>query len=348
MGTSNWSNVHFRFRGTASGLVVLLFSRKSNSTVIRQAFFGNLYHRVDILILSKTVHTIELSEALGYFMRHFLRQSILTALFAGGLLLTSLGNQSFAQQKTLNRGFSIKADISATGEERAAQKSLWVLDATFKPMRMARMDLTNPKTGEKEKTLVWYIVYKCVLRPIERPSDKDEFTPENAEVPPPGPALFVPEITLITNDNGQQKIYPNQILPEAEAIINQRERGQFKNAVDIIGELPAETPLDAKAETAIYGVCIWTGVDPGTDYFTLLFSGLSNGYKIVDGPDGKKLVLRKVLVQQYWRPGDEFGQQEQEFRAKGNPYWVYLPDDPQMAAQMKKELKIDESAKATP
>ena len=280
-------------------------------------------------------------------MHHLLKQSALTA-FICSCFLYFPGNQIFAQKQSLNRGFSIKADISATGEERAAQKSLWVLDAIFKPMRMARMDLTNPKTGKKEKTLVWYIVYKCILRPIERPDDKNEFTPENATVPPLGPSLFIPEITLITNDNGQQKIYPNQILPEAEAIINQRERGQFKNAVDIIGELPAETPADSKKENAIYGVCVWTGVDPNTDYFTLLFSGLSNGYKNVPGSDGKPITLRKVLVQQYWRPGDEFGQQEQEFRPKGNPYWVYLPDDPQMAAKMKKELKLEDSAPAKP
>ena len=280
-------------------------------------------------------------------MRHSLKQFPLIA-FTCSCILYSAGNPILAQNQSLNRGFSIKADITATGEERAAQKSLWVLDAIFKPMRMVRLDLTNPKTGKKEKTLVWYIVYKCILRPIERPDDKNEFTPENAEVPPPGPPLFVPEITLITNDNGQQKIYPNQILPEAEALINQRERGQFKNAVDIIGELPVETPLDSKEEKAIYGVCVWTGVDPNTDYFTLLFSGLSNGYKNIEGPEGKPITLRKVLVQQYWRPGDEFGQQEQEFRPKGIPYWVYLPDDPEMAAKMKKELQIEEPAETKP
>ncbi|QDU11139.1 hypothetical protein [Gimesia aquarii] len=273
-------------------------------------------------------------------MRYSRNQSALIFLICGCLHLSWTDNQAVAQN--LTRGFTIKADIAATGEERAAQKSLWVLDATFKPMRMVRMDLTNPKTGKKEKTLVWYIVYKCVLRPIERRDDIDEFTPENEKVPPPGPALFVPEVTLITNDNGQQKIYPNQILPEAEKIINQRERRQFKNAVDIIGELPAETPKNAKDENAIYGVCVWTGIDPNTDYFTLLFSGLSNGYKNVEGPDGKTIALRKVLVQQYWRPGDEFGQQEQEFRPKGNPYWVYLPDDPKTAATMKKVLNLED------
>ncbi|QDT26577.1 hypothetical protein Enr10x_18810 [Gimesia panareensis] len=284
----------------------------------------------------------------GYYMRQLLKRSALTTFACSCLVLLTGGIQAQAQQNKLTRGFTIKADLTATGEERAAQKSLWVLDATFKPMRMIRMDLTNPKTGKKEKTLVWYLVYKCVLRPLERPGTTSDLTPQNAEVPPLGPSLFVPEVTLITNDNGQQTIYPNQILPEAEAIINQRERREFKNAVDIIGELPPETPADAKSENAIYGVCVWTGVDPNTDYFTILFSGLSNGYKKVEGPDGKELTLRKVLVQQYWRPGDQFGQQEQEFRPKGNPYWVYLPDDPEMAAQMEKKLNLDTNEKKQP
>lgn len=284
----------------------------------------------------------------GYYMRHLLKRSALTIAACSCLVLLSGGNPASAQQNKLTRGFTIKADLTATGEERAGQKSLWVLDATFKPMRMIRMDLTNPKTGKKVKTLVWYLVYKGVLRPLERPSDTSELTPQNAEVPPPGPPLFVPEVTLITNDNGQQTIYPNQIIPEAEAIINQRERHEFKNAVDIIGELPPETPADAKSENAIYGVCVWTGVDPNTDFFTILFSGLSNGYKKVEGPDGKEMTLRKVLVQQYWRPGDQFGQQEQEFRPKGTPYWVYLPDDPKLAAQMEKKLNLQAAEKKQP
>ncbi len=122
-------------------------------------------------------------------MRHFLKQSAFSA-FVCSCILYSTGNQTLAQNQVLNRGFTIQADITATGEERATQKSLWVLDAIFKPMRMVRMDLENPKTGKKEKTLVWYVVYKCILRPIERPNDKNEFTPENAEVPPPGPPLL--------------------------------------------------------------------------------------------------------------------------------------------------------------
>ncbi|WP_417377553.1 hypothetical protein [Gimesia sp.] len=275
-------------------------------------------------------------------MRPSLKCTFASVFACSCLFFTSLGNQAFAQKNALNRGFSISPDLVATGEELASQKSLWVLETVFKPMRMVRMDLTNPQTGKKEKTLVWYLVYKCVLRPMERPNSTNEFTPENPEVLPPGPSLFVPEITLITNDNGQQKTYPNQILPEAELIINQRERQQFKNAVDIIGELPPETPANAKEEHAIYGVCIWTGIDPGTDYFTIRFDGLTNGYKKVEGPDGKMEIWRKTLIQEYWRPGDEFGQQEQEFRPKGKPFWKYLPDDPEDTAKMIKELNTEE------
>ena len=281
-------------------------------------------------------------------MRQLLKRSALTTFICSCLALLTGGMPAQAQENNLTRGFTIKPDLAATGEERATQKSLWVLDATFKPMRMIRMDLTNPKTGKKEKTLVWYLVYKCVLRPLERPGSSNDLTPQNAEVPPLGPSLFVPEVVLITNDNGQQTSYPNQIVPEAEVIINKRERRQFKNAVDIIGELPPETAADAKSENAIYGVCVWTGVDPNTDYFTILFYGLSNGYKKVEGPDGKEMTLRKVLIQQYWRPGDQFGQQEQEFRPKGSPFWQYLPDDPEQAAEMEKKLNLNAAEQKQP
>ena len=112
--------------------------------------------------------------------------------------------------------------------------------------------------------------------------------------------------------------------------------------------VPPETAADAKSENAIYGVCVWTGVDPNTDYFTILFYGLSNGYKKVEGPDGKEMTLRKVLVQQYWRPGDQFGQQEQEFRPKGSPFWQYLPDDPEQAAEMEKKLNLNAAEQKQP
>ena len=42
----------------------------------------------------------------------------------------------------------------------------------------------------------------------------------------------------------------------------------------------------------------------------------------VEGPDGKELIQRKTLVQEFWRPGDEFDQNEQEIRVVETPKWA--------------------------
>lgn len=46
---------------------------------------------------------------------------------------------------------------------------------------------------------------------------------------------------------------------------------------------------------------------------------------------------RKTLIQKYWRPGDEFRQNEREVRAQGEPRWIYRPDDETLAAPVKVE-----------
>ena len=46
-----------------------------------------------------------------------------------------------------------------------------------------------------------------------------------------------------------------------------------------------------------------------------------------DRGDATARVWRKTLVVHYWRPGDEFDQNEREVRRKGEPRWIYVPDD---------------------
>ncbi|MBI1314057.1 hypothetical protein GC176_22405 [bacterium] len=46
-----------------------------------------------------------------------------------------------------------------------------------------------------------------------------------------------------------------------------------------------------------------------------------------DRADENVTTWRKTLVQKYWRPGDEFQQNEREIRAQGEPRWIYRPED---------------------
>ncbi len=190
-----------------------------------------------------------------------------------------------AQDKTF-RGFNIKAASQASGDETERQLGLWVLEVRFKPLRLAALQLTNPKTGKKSKQLVWYLLYRAVNRHLPSKGDPDQINPQNTFDPLPSKPLFAPEFTLVTNDNGRQQIYPDQILPEAQAAIAIRERlPQLKNSVQVVGPIPDPTPANAKQDiNPIYGVVTWTGVDARTDHVTIFMSGFSNGYRFVRGP----------------------------------------------------------------
>ncbi len=234
-------------------------------------------------------------------------------------------------QAQLTRGFVTRIEPAATGEELNAQKDLWVFEVDFKPMRMISLDVTDPKTRKKKRELIWYLVYKAVNRDLERPPDDSNTTPKNDEDEPPE-SYFIPEFTLVTNDNASQKFYDDVLIPEAQAAIIIRERLRLKNSVEVIGLIPPVTPRDAKDENAIYGVAMWRGIDPETDYFTVFMTGFSNGYQRKKGPDGQTQILRRTIVQEYWRPGDRFFQNEKEIRQKGEPKWIYRPDEPKDAA----------------
>jgi hypothetical protein len=248
------------------------------------------------------------------------------------------------------QGREITLESYATGEERTSQRDLWILEVTFKPVRMIWVDLTDPKTGEKSKQLVWYLPYRAVNRPIEGPRDDSDTAPVNTEDEPVNPPLFVPEFTLVVEDPGIQKIYEDEVLPEAQAVINKRERVAYKNSVEIVGPIPPIVPKDAKApptdSEVIEGVATWRGIDPETDFFTIYMTGFSNGYKITKGPDGQPWIERKTIRQKYWRPGDRFNPHEREIRWLGQPEWLYRPEEavvPPFAGEAVAETDSDQN-----
>ena len=236
-----------------------------------------------------------------------------------------------AQQN--NNGFEVTLAATASSEELNSQEDLWVLEVSFKRMRMIPVNFTDPKTGKTNREYVMYLVYKVVNRPLKREIDSTPSTPQNDEDRIP-PHQFVPEATLVTEDNGVQNIYVDTIIPEAQKIIQRRESRKpsdpiYKNSVNIVGDIPKITPYDAKSESTLYGMLMWRGVDPKADYFTVFLTGFNSAYRKIKGPDGKDLIVRRVIQQQYWRPGDEFDQNEKEFRHRGEPKWIYRPDEPQ-------------------
>lgn len=219
-------------------------------------------------------------------------------------------------QADIAPGVESRISPSISGEERARQKDLWALEVNFKPVRMISVETPDPKSGKSTRELVWYMAYRAVNRP-------DSGVPENSADKPDERPIFVPEFTLVTEERGRQRIYPDRILPAAMAAIVKRERYKYKNGVEIVGPIPPVTPPSARQWASLDGVAMWRGVDPDADFFTVFMTGFSNGYTVMAGPDGKELVQRRTVVQKFWRPSDRFDQNEQEIRLKDEAQWIY-------------------------
>jgi hypothetical protein len=84
-------------------------------------------------------------------------------------------------------------------------------------------------------------------------------------------------------------------------------------ALQEVGPPVAADDADALAK-AYYGVAVWRNVDDQADYFTVYMSGFSNAYRISTDAQGQAVFEEKVIVQKFERPGDEFLQEEIEFR----------------------------------
>lgn len=246
-------------------------------------------------------------------------------------LVAGLPQASEAQTEPaeLTEGFEVTLEVPrATTEELSSQTHLWTMEVSFKPLRMIYVELPDPETGETRPEPVWYLVYRAVNRPIERPEisiDRDR-TPVNDLDPLPDP-LFVPECTLVSDHNGQQTAYADIVLPEAHKEIVRRERRKLKNSVQIVGPVPPPISQEAEEDQVLYGVVMWRNVDPRADHLTVFLSGFSNGFQRVKGPDGEPLIARKTIRLDYRRPGDEFELREREYRRRESPEWIYRPDE---------------------
>lgn len=255
-----------------------------------------------------------------------MRRILLTCVLIAGVASSAVAQPSASR---LTRGFEATAPAVATAEE-LAQGDLWVMQVDFKPVRLINVETTDPKTGEKRNELFWYLVYRAVNKSLKAPAQDTGTVPVNNYDPAPGPSLFIPEFSLVTDDDGRQQVFPDVIVPEAEEAIRRREmrgtdqRNELKNSVGIVQPV---RPAEEKSGAPIYGVAVWRAVDPETDSFKIYAGGFSNGYREVQGPDGKPLILRREIVLDYWRPGDEFDPNEREFIFRTQPRWIYRADE---------------------
>jgi hypothetical protein len=265
------------------------------------------------------------------------------------ILLWNVAGTALSQQISapLDSGFARTSSIDMSVDEMLGSRKtraltepilgpgypeLWIGEVQYKPVRLMRLEIRDPKTGVIKQELVRYMVYRMILRdPTELAGAETEelrrkladpnIDPANTLDPNVTVPLQLPRFVLKTEDNDIQDVYVDEINLEIQKSVFQREFGRrgltlkMLNSVEAIAEIGEPVPnndKDALAK-AVYGVAVWRNVNPKADYFSVIMSGFSNAYRISTDGNGKHIVEEKVIVQRFARPGDEFEQDEQEF-----------------------------------
>ena len=127
----------------------------------------------------------------------------------------------------------------------------------------------------------------------------------------------------MTTDGEAPQVYQDVVLPEALAVINRRERGNYKSTVSAVTDVPAPAEPGSPDEKFVEGIATFVGIDPNADRYTVYLTGFSNGVQASTAPDGSTAVQHKTIEMKYWRPGDRFELQEPEIRMEGAPRWIY-------------------------
>jgi hypothetical protein len=212
------------------------------------------------------------------------------------------------------------------------RRSIWCLEFTFKPVRMLWVDVPQA-SGAMQRKLIWYMVYHVKntgrhLKPVKQ--DDGTYTMQAVD----RELRFFPQLVLGSHEYG--KSYLDRIIPVAIAAIRQKEDPARKLYSSVeMGRKPIPVSDDL-VDKSVWGVATWEDVDPRVDTFSVLVQGLTNAYKWVDPAGGYKPgdspakgreLLQKTLQLNFWRPGDEFVEDQRIIRygipGKVDYSWVY-------------------------
>jgi hypothetical protein len=198
-------------------------------------------------------------------------------------------------------------------------RSVWGLELSFKPLRMMYVDVPQP-SGKMQRKLIWYMVYR-VKNKGERLIPSETGDGSSNLVRNEEPIKFRPLFVLESHE--YQKSYLDRVIPSAIAAIQQREDpGRPLLSSVEMGQHPIPVSTE-RTDRSVWGVVTWEDVDPRIDFLSVFVLGLSNAYRWVDPPGdfqvgdppakGRRFAY-KTLQLNFWRPGDQYDQHEEEIR----------------------------------
>jgi hypothetical protein len=135
--------------------------------------------------------------------------------------------------------------------------------------------------------------------------------------------------SAVFKSEAERQVYVDRFLPLAIPAIMRREgmKTAPENSVSISGK-------QIKANEDYWGIAMWVDVDPRINKFSIYVGGLTNAYKWEDvdpknvTPGEGRKMERKVLKTNWWRKGDRYSIDNEQFQTGqtgGVDYeWIFL------------------------
>ena len=254
------------------------------------------------------------------------------SLLVGGTVVLAMVWQGSAQE--LPPAFNVRPIPERKAPEDPPREDLWTLDFHFKDPRTIEVDI--PGRGRR---IVWYLWYQV-----------SNDTGQNRR--------FSPMFVWVQTTPGREGAYRDEVIPVAVEKIRRLEDPQnvypIKDSATITQVLiPFVKQFDDQGKRIAYpeyvtGVATWIVATPEEvrtlskqpeyvrnylrpepgDFYIYVF-GLSNGFVMVDDPDGKPIIKQKALRLKFKRLGDEFRQHTDQVQFDRYE-WVYAPLDLQV------------------
>lgn len=241
------------------------------------------------------------------------------------------------------------ATVFKKGQSVTLRRKVWTLEFAFKPLRMVLVDVPEAP-GVIKRKLVWYMAYRVRntgehLAPTAQEDENGQitYTADRAA----SKAYFIPHFVLegeyFDKETGKyvRKAYLDRVIPEARVPIQRREDPliPLRNSVQMMSKPLAQPSSSDEVSDAnsAWGVVTWMDVNANIDYVSIYVQGLTNAFEYSELPDGRSLHRHKTLQLNFWRPGDQYLEHEQEFR-----YGVRIVKDPEQQQEIFGHYQIPE------
>ena len=207
--------------------------------------------------------------------------------------------------------------------------NVWQYEFSFTGLRQARLKMPMAD-GRLVDRNVWYMVYQIrdtgKTMTFEQVKLNPEFEHIKNELRRDQPVAadskkFLPRFSLegwvasnkfsrTKKDRYRKVTYRDEIAP---AVLAQIRRREDRNQRLLDGHQMSEAKIPVannSSDPGLWGVAIWTGVDPRIDYVSVYVKGLTNAYRLGSNFDDPTRI--KTLQLNFWRPGDQVREDDDE------------------------------------